>query len=185
MLWQGRANTLSPKHGVKWLVIDSVAQATLCKCAYKGGLLRLSLGGCVVRNIHPSGPAHRVDGNSWPPQRISDGWIDGDLARSILLHAPSTDSNTRAASYVLGCDSLATEHPPPAFRSPSRRLGTWPLHGCPRSGQGRYPQATDAFRILLATRARQDSPFTSSRKETVECWRPLSPVARTSSAMAP
>lgn len=28
VLWQGKANTLSPKHGVEWPVIDAVAQAT-------------------------------------------------------------------------------------------------------------------------------------------------------------
>ena len=28
VLWQGRANTLSPEHGVEWPVIDMVAQAT-------------------------------------------------------------------------------------------------------------------------------------------------------------
>lgn len=27
VLWQGRANTLSPEHGVEWPVIDVVAQA--------------------------------------------------------------------------------------------------------------------------------------------------------------
>ena len=57
----------------------------------------------------------------------------GALASSILPHARPTDSDTRAASYALGRDPLATARPHRAFRSPRRRLGAWHLRVRARS----------------------------------------------------
>ncbi|MFD2272374.1 hypothetical protein ACFS07_17620 [Undibacterium arcticum] len=96
VLWQGSANALSleKQYRVARDRRGCAGDAPLRKLAYPGGLLRLSLGGCAFRDTRPSRSAQRGEGHSWPSQRGSDGWLDGDLARGIRSHARPVDSDT-------------------------------------------------------------------------------------------
>src|SRR5258706_349535 len=127
--------------------------ATIRKRAGHGRLLRVPHAGGALRDPCPPGPTHRGEGNPRPPKRGSDGWLDGNLAGSVLPHARSVDTDARRALDALGCDPLAASHPSRTLRPPRRRRPSGPLRARSRSRQARVPQESDATGVSLAAPA--------------------------------
>ena len=137
-------------------MIDEVARATRRSgsAPITEDFSRFPDGGGALRDTRPPGSAHRREGNPWPPERGSHGWLDRDLAGSLLPHARPVDADTTTGdrcpgmrsrggrASISGCSSTASTACPRA----STRYPRDP-------GQARGPQGSDASGVSLAARA--------------------------------